>query len=614
VLIAIIAIVFVFYFGYSFKSDKGAKIATVNGELISGQEYKKTYHDMLKTLQQQYGKMWSENLIEVFDLKNRALQQLIEEKLLTQEAERIGLGVTDEELKGQILQYPAFQYQGRFDERRYRMVLNQNRMKPEDFEITVKQILLREKISQLLMAFLPATEQELREHYTYKNRQVKVKFFTLEPIKYRESVEITESGLSKYFIENIDKYRVPDKLSVTYIDINPQEYIDEANITDEDVSIFYEENIEQYKVKKEIHARHILFTLEEGADDQKVEEVKKKAGEILEKARKGENFAELAKEYSEGPSKDKGGDLGYFSAGQMVKPFEEAAFKMKPGEISDLVRTPFGYHIIKAEDVREARTRPLEEVREEIKERIRLTEATNFAHEKALSLMDQMPYDVDLEDYAKGHGVKAEKTAFFSRAEDIPDIIGDDKLREVIFSLKPQAVSDVLEYGGHFYIFQKVEEKPSFLPDIEDVREKVNEDYIRHLSLEKAKKAAQSLLDRLKNGEEWEVLLKKEGLEERTSDFFKRGGAILGIGYVQGLDEAAFQLGEEKRYSENVFESGSGFHVIRWEAFKDIDEDEFQDAIADEANYVRNLKHRQLFGLWLDELTKKAEIEKLIDL
>ena len=158
-LIAIIALVFIFYFGYSFRSDKSTKVAVVNGEPISGAEYRKAYGEMLSALQRQYGNMWSDSLIEMFDLKKRALQGLIDEKLISQEARRIGLTVTEDEVRSEIMAYPAFQFQGRFDERRYRTVLDQNRMTPEDFEGTVSQVLLKDKVSQFMTAFLPITEQ-----------------------------------------------------------------------------------------------------------------------------------------------------------------------------------------------------------------------------------------------------------------------------------------------------------------------------------------------------------------------------------------------------------------------------------------------------------------------
>jgi len=147
-LIAIIAVVFVFYFGYSFKSGSGVKIAYVNGEIISGAEYQKAYRNLVEQLQREYRSLWNENLIKVFDLKNRAMDSLITQKLVSQEAKKIGLDVTEEEVREKIISYPPFQIRGRFDEGRYRSLLQNNRMKPEDFEVMIAQELRQEKIQQ----------------------------------------------------------------------------------------------------------------------------------------------------------------------------------------------------------------------------------------------------------------------------------------------------------------------------------------------------------------------------------------------------------------------------------------------------------------------------------
>lgn len=614
VLIAIIAIVFVFYFGYSFRSEKGAKVAIVNGELISGVEYRKAYRDMVNALQRQYGNLWSENLIEVFDLKNQALQQLIDEKLLSHEAQRVGLGVTEDEIQAEIMSYPAFQFQGRFDERRYRAVLNQNRMAPEDFENTVRHVLLKDKISQLLTAFLPATEQELREYYTFQNREAKIQFVTFSPEAYKDSITFAPPQVETYFEEHQEDYRIPDQIRARYIEIGPEEFLDQTDVSSEEIRAYYEENLERYRMDKEIKARHILFKVAENADEQAVKAVENKAKDVLEKARKGEDFEELARTYSEGPSREKGGDLGFFSSGQMVGPFEEVAFQMKAEEISDLVRTQFGFHIIKVEEVREARTKPLEEIRDEIEQTLRSLTAVDLAHEKALTLMDQMPYEVNLETYAKEHGVTSHQTDYFSRKEDIPRIVGNDKLREVIFSLDPGTVSDVLEYENRFYLFQVADKKPAHLPELEDVAERVQEDLTLHLAREKARSEAEDLLKRLRQGGNWEDLVRETELTPETSDFFKRGESIEGIGRAPELQEAVFGLHEKEPYPDQVFESDSGYHITRWEATRGIDEEAFQEEKPEVRRAVRDMKHRILFDAWMEDLRENAEVERLMPL
>jgi peptidyl-prolyl cis-trans isomerase D len=234
--------------------------------------------------------------------------------------------------------------------------------------------------------------------------------------------------------------------------------------------------LKTFEQPKQVKARHILFRVDEEAPKEKEEEARKKAETVLEKARKGDDFAELAKEYSEGPSGSRGGDLGYFAEGKMVKPFEEAAFALKNGEISDLVQTKFGLHIIKVEDVKEAGTQPLDEVRDQIKESLMKMATGELAHERGLSLMDQLPFDIDLTVYAKQQGIEPKLSGLFSMSEPVPGITGSERAVRSIFSLGKNETSELVELGDKFYIFQVAERKASYLPDMKEVEAKVRAD------------------------------------------------------------------------------------------------------------------------------------------
>jgi peptidyl-prolyl cis-trans isomerase D len=210
-LIAIIAVVFVFYFGYSFTSDQAMKIAYVNGELINGPEYEKAYQDMLMALQARYKSMWNDNLIKAFNLKNRALESLITQRLMSQAAREMGLDVTEEEVQNAIMNYPAFQINGHFDMRRYQNLLSANHMNPEDFETGITSELLDKKLKQFLFAFLNITDREILEYYTFANEKVKISFVEFNPEKYEKSVKIDAARLKQYFEKNKEQYRVPGK-------------------------------------------------------------------------------------------------------------------------------------------------------------------------------------------------------------------------------------------------------------------------------------------------------------------------------------------------------------------------------------------------------------------
>ncbi|UCB48928.1 MAG: SurA N-terminal domain-containing protein [Deltaproteobacteria bacterium] len=608
-LIGMIAVVFIFYFGYSFTSRGGVKIGYVNGEPISGTEYQKTYRRLLEALQRDYKNAWSENLIEVFDLKNRALENLINQKLVSQEAKRIGLDITEQEIQKEILAYPAFQYRGRFDESRYRALLSQNRMKPEDFEASIAQDLLQRKLRQFLMTFSPVTEQEVLDQYTFSNQKMKISFVQFQPKTYEKSVTYDQKSMEAYFEEHKEEYRVPEKIKISYITMDPEMFKSGVSITDKQIKDYYEENKEMFRQEKEVSARHILLKVDRNASEEEERKVREKAKMVLEKARKGEDFPKLAKKYSEGPTAQKGGDLGYFSEGRMVKPFEEAAFKMKKGEISELVRTQFGYHIIKVEDVKEERARTLDEVREEIKKTLTNMAATDLAHEKALSLIDQMPYDVVLDQYAERQKVPTKQSGYFSSNETIPDIGGDDKLRKSIFSFERNDVSEVLEFGGKFYIIQVVDKKTSHLPELKDVKEKVKKNFTSHLATLEAKSAAEDYLAQLKGGKDWKQLAKERNLTPKTTEYLTRNDYIPQIGYAPELQEAAFSLNENRSYPEGVFQTDKGVIVIKFEGRKGVDMAKYEEEKENYRISLMRAKNQVIFGDWLEELKGRAEIQ-----
>ena len=608
-LIAIIAVVFIFYFGYSFKSGSGAKVAYVNGEIISDAEYQKAYRNLVEQLQREYRGMWNENLIKVFDLKNRAMQTLVNQKLVSQEAKRIGLDVTEKEVQDKIMAYPPFQIRGRFDEGRYRSLLQNNRMQPEDFEALIGQELLQEKVQQFLMTFSPVTEKEVLDQYTYANRKVKISYVHFNPDRYKTSVKIDQGGMEKYFEEQKEKYKIPEKIKITYVVFDPEAYKKDQRVDEEQIRGYYDENIDQFKEKKQAKAKHILFKLEETASQEEEAKVKEKALAVLKRAKAGEDFSQLAKKFSEDPGTKENGDLGYFSAGQMVKPFESAAFALKKGEISDLVRTPFGYHIIKLEDIKEAITRPFEEVHDQIAQKLISIGAADEAHEKALVFFDQMPYQTSLAQYASEHKQKATETDYFSQKDPIPAIGGDERLKQTLFSLKEDEVSEVMEVQGKFYIIQVTGRKPSALPAFQEVSDRVKADFTSHLAMQGAKAAAEQFLAKLKEGKDWTALSKETHIETKITEFFSRQDQVPEVDFE--LREAAFMLNQNKRYSDTVFESEKGVFVIRWEGQQGIDPKKYEEEKGNYRNMVARLKQQTIYKEWLDHLRKNATIKMM---
>ena len=608
-LIGIIAIVFIFYFGYSFRSRNVVKIAVVNGEVIGALEYEKAYRDLVESLRRQFKDMWNDSLVKKLRLRQRALEGLIERKLISHEAKRLGLSVTKEEIQKAIMEYPAFQVNGQFSMGRYRALLRQNRMKPEDFEQSIAMDLLQRKIRGLLWSFIPVTEQEIKDRYKFANEKVKIAYVMFSPLRFKKSIKVKEKDLEAFFERHKEEFSIPEKIKVRYIVIDPDDFKNKVRVTDQDVKEYYEDNFEAFKVKKQVRARHILFRLPPDATKEQEEKVKDKAEKVLKEARAGKDFGELAKKYSEGPTKSKGGDLGYFSKGMMVKAFEDAAFKLKKGEVSDLVRTQFGYHIIKVEDIKEARTKSLDEVKGEIRNLLIENRCKELAYDKGLGLIDQMPYEVDLQKYAKEHNLAVKVTDFFSKDEPVPGLGGGARLKESLFALGKEETTDLIELNGKYYIFQVAERRSSYVPKLDEVRDKVKASFVSDRAAEAAKVAAEKFLKEVRSGKDWDALVKKNGLKTEHTDYFTRTGGVPKIGYAPELQEMAFCLSEKSPYPETVFQNGLGSFVIKWEGRQDIDPKQYEKEKEKYRTAILYGKQNRLFEQWLEALKAKAHIE-----
>lgn len=611
VMIGLISIVFVLYFGYSFTERKGVKVASVNGEPISRLEYEEAKRHLRENLQQQYRDVWSEDLMKMFDIDNMALDSLIDQRLVNQEAKKIGLDITEKEIQEEILAYPYFQSNGRFDERRYNSLLSQNRSTPEDFEAVIAQQLLERKVTQFLTTFLSVTDQELLDDYTFDNERIMISYVQFLPKDFEGSVEYEPKALEDYFAEHKEENRMPEKRQIVYMTIDPNDFADEVVISDEEVESYYEENMDVYQQERQVKVRLILFNLDAKTPEEEEEKVRERALSVLEKARAGEDFADLAKKYSEDPTNEQGGDLGYFSSGQLGKPFDDA-FEMEKGEISDLVKTQHGYHIIKVEDIKEAGAKSLAEVQEQIRNRLLQITIGDSAHEKALSLIDQMPYEgVVLTQYAETHQVPVEQSEYFSSNDTIPGIGDDPGIKNTIFSLEKDDVSDLLEFKDKYYIVQVIDKKASYLPELKDVEEEATKNFTSYLATREARAAAEKYLEELKGGKSWEELATEHNLSPQKSDFFTRNDSAAQAASGPDFGETAFGLGEDRRYPDKAFENNRGIFVIRWEGRDGIDSEKYKQEKEDARASLMQEKQGTVRGDWLESLKNRAKVERL---
>ncbi len=389
-------IILSFVIGYTMltaPSDNGANrpgdaAARINGDEISYTDFQTAYSNLYNLYQSIYQGNFNAALEKQLNLPRQAMQQLVEERLMVQQAEKLGLKVSQQELVNSIAQYDAFKINGQFDRNRYLEVLNYQRITPEQFENTQRRQLLTQKVREQLQKGAAVSDEELKTAYHNENDKVNLNTVWLTPELVESKVKVTKDALTDFFKQNIEQFRIPEKVSLRYLQFDPARYEDQvAAFTDDELERYYRRNLDLFEIKEEVKAAHILLRLAEDADQTTIDKRQKLAEDLLKQLNEGADFAKLAKAYSDDKSNAAdGGEIGVFGRGIMVKEFEDAAFALKPGQLSDVVRTPFGFHIIRVDEHVEAGVKPLVDAIVEVKTVLKLKRPANWLMKKRLTL------------------------------------------------------------------------------------------------------------------------------------------------------------------------------------------------------------------------------------
>ena len=607
VILGAIVIVFVFWGVGSWTSQRSGRVATVNGETIVLEDYRTSYNRLLEQVRQSFGNNLNDDLIKSLQLRKRAMDQVVDRLVLLQEARKLHLEVSDAELSRYIQNIEAFQTAGVFDTRRYMNILNSNRLTPEAFELSQRDAILLEKLNSFITDGIKISDSEAMEWYNYENAEVDIEYVLFSPDTYQNITPQTDE-IDTYFAAHKESYKIDPELKVRYFHFKPETYADRVTISEDEVQDYYETNFEQFQVPNTVEARHILIKVGQEATPEEEQKARKRIEEIHELVKSGKDFAEMAKQYSEGPSKDEGGYIGEFEREAMVKPFADKAFEMKAGEISDPVRTQFGWHIIKVEKVTEARTRTLDEADAEIRKKLTEDHSKSLAFDEAETVYDAAYDGEDLQSIATARKYTLQTTDFFSQRNPPKTIANGGQFSQAAFSLALEDISDIQDLGDGYYIIQPLEKKAAAIPELETVRDRVIEDLIKEKQDEMAKKEADSLLADLKAGAALAEAAKKSNLTPASTGFFKRNDSIPEIGYEAEISKIAFQLSDQNRLPEAVAKSQKGYYVVLFKARTDAAVENFDSQKAEIKQRLLQQKQFQTYDAFLKNSKNSSEI------
>ena len=608
IILGLIVVVFIFLGMGSLGSKNGGPVATVNDEPITLEEYKQSYSRLKEQMRQRFGGNLNQDILDMLNLKQQAMNRIVDQKLMAMEAARLGITVSNSELRSSLESISAFQDNGVFSMDRYKQVLAANRLTPQSFEASQAASLEQQKLRDLVLSSIAVTDLEAEKWYKYQNTEVSIRYLELDPGSFTH-IEPSVEAVKTFYEENKDNYKTEEKLVAEYIRFSPEDYVDGADLKDSELRRHYEENVESYKVPEKVEASHILIKTEQGSDDQSIEKARKKAMEVYEKASAGEDFAELARQYSEGPSAEDGGYLGKFAKDAMVKPFAEKAFSMKPGEISKPVQTQFGWHVIKVSDRLEASVQSFEEVKDKIRDRIVQDKVKDLAYYDAGDAFDAVIEGDNLEQAAVLTDRKVRTAGPFTRTGNGVEMPGASKFASEAFSCVMDEISDVKQIGDTYYLIKPVKRiKPEIKP-FESVQQEARADLTFKLRKAAAEKQAEKILDSLKQGDSMKAAAEKGQLEMKTTDLFKRDGKIDGIGESAKISDAAFKLAKDQKVYPKVLKSGDLFYVIELMQ-KKVPETAIKDPKLEEIkDRILSKKQQQAYADWLERLKSRYPVK-----
>ena len=612
VVIAFVGTIFLDW-GWQRPGRPGAHVATVGGESVSLHEYEITYNNLVDTYRRVYRDRFTEDLSRTLNLKQQALDSLIQRKIMIHEAKRLGLTVTDAELIDKVQAYPVFHVDGGFDRTRYLQVLRLSRLTPADFEQNQREEILLMKLEQLIKDGVQLTESELRDAFLYEKEKINVAYLRIDPNQYVNQVEVSDPDLLTYFQEHQERFRKPEQVRVAYFVIDPESFAAQLEITDERVAQYYEDHKEEFRQDEQVRARHILIKLDQQASAEDEAKARGAAEAALRRIQEGEAFAEVAKQLSQDPaSAEQGGDLGFFKRGEMVKPFEDVAFALKVGVVSDPIRTEFGFHVIQVEEVREGGYRPLEAVSEELRGRIRGEEGRRQAEAQAQAVHDALrKAGGEWETVAQAHGLVSRETPFMTRGQPVEGVENPAAFGQAAFALQEGEISQSTSIGSDFVVMKLLERQPSYVPPMEETREAVREALIGERAAELARQAADALLEEIKAGKSLEDIAEIRKAQAEETGMFSRNSAIPKLGRPQPFVREVFRMRVGDTQVVDLLNQPAVVVLKERETF---DPEAYEKEKAQLRQRVLRQRREQTFAEWSNDVRQQAEEEREISI
>jgi peptidyl-prolyl cis-trans isomerase D len=599
-------------------------VAKVNGNDIKSDEVRQTARQMAQQDAQRYGEMASKLMPFLVQQETvRAVDQMINRQVLLSEAGRMGLRVTPEEVKDELQhgRYAATFFPGGsfIGQAEYEDMLQRANLTPVKFEHEVGDDILLTKLQALISGSTSVSDAEIHEQFVKENSKVKFDYAVLKQDDLRKGLHPTDEELKAFYESHKANYAnsVPEKRKAKYAVIETGKAAADVQVTPDDLRTYYDQHRDQYRMPEQVKVSHILIKTPLPGPDGKVDEkgvaeAQRRAEDLLKQLKKGAKLEDLAQKYSEDPGSAKqGGSLGWIGKGQTVPEFEKAAFSLPKGQTSDLVKSSYGFHIIRVDEKQEAHVKTLDEVKAEIEPIIKHQKGQQIAQQQAEALLKRAQAQ-GLDAAAAAQGVSVITSDYFSRKDTLPGLGPATQFMDAVFTATEKSTPDVAPASQGIVVFQLLGVKPAATPTFEEIRSRVEEEFKNERSSTLLSQKIQELSDRAKAEHGLQRAAKEMGATVKSSDFVLPDGQVPDVGSMSGQASVAFTM--KPGEISGPINSGANAVVLQVLETQQPTEAEYaakRDQIRDQ---LLLSKQQERFGLFVsslvDEMTRSGKIKR----
>jgi peptidyl-prolyl cis-trans isomerase D len=606
--IGAIVVVFIFWGVGGFRSPQFQEVASVNDTAIILPAFMRQYNDLVRSYQERAKGELTEEDFKSLRLKEQALNQLIDEALVLQAAQRLGIQVSTAELQEHIRRIPYFQENGQFSERRYRGILGRSRISPGDFEAQEGRRLLMQKLVQAVTAFAKVSSGELQELFRLGREQVAVSYLVVSPAPFQARLKPTEAEIADYYRDHQAEFRTPERVRVRYVLFKPQTYLEQVKPSPQEVQAYLKEHTASLVRPLTIRAREIFLALPPKAGPAQKQRLEQQAQALWRQLQSGADFVELAQKYSHSEKgRAAGGDLGTIKRGQNLPEWEKVAFSLKAQEVG-LASTPKGFHLIRVDEIQETEKLPEADALALATQQLRQAGGRRLALEAAQQARGLLT-DTPLTEVAKKFNLTVQETPLWASNQEIPGLGASRASQEAVFRLKPHEFSRVLEVSQGVAIFQGLEHLPAAEPPLAQVKDQVllalKQQQAQPLALQEVVR----LLERLRQGEALPRVAAQAGLALHDSGWFTRMQGFLNQPQAEALTSAAFQLSASHPYPSQPLEWQGNYYLLAFKERRLPSEADFRQIEEKLKEEALQQKRQMVFQNWLTAERQQAKIK-----